>query len=546
MAETTLSPGTLSWVEKIKRQRAAQATAPKPATTTTPVPNSATATIPQMSLGSKKPATAITTPTSPTQQDAYSFIWAPKEKPFTFTPEQIQTMKWSYNSKQDLYNDVLKNAKEKWMDWSSILNALNVAFEWVDFPSRVETPWIWKEPGDNALDYDATNKYFDEALKWAKDPEWFAQIVWLKNDYSSFFERNTDIEWQVNKWFPWLYDAIQKAWELWLEVWDEFLNKLDADREMFLQRNQDLKKRVADTYAGSAKILNNVYWQEMARSASSAAATWMWWAASAASRARTNAEVFKLQNDLAKEELEQYKALDSTVDEYMRRYLQTFWQSRDKYVIDNFNNLLNIKSSLLMNTKNLEMQEREMASRAAENAALANAIWWQASGWTPSSWQAWGWVPVDWTPSIPSVKTSPWGQLVDTPLRENVEPWNPSLFDRLPDATKKQLITTYWSEQWALQALNKQKIPNTEWISSPTFFDLASGLISKQRDESKNTMTQDLQNKLNQWQVELQNLYKQISSQKPWTIQYNYIAWKINELKKRLDIYNQGIINRIS
>jgi hypothetical protein len=36
--------------------------------------------------------------------------------------------------------------------------------------------------------------------------------------------------------------------------------------------------------------------------------------------------------------------------------------------------MLNLKSSLLMNIKNLEMQDKDLAARSAENNALANAI----------------------------------------------------------------------------------------------------------------------------------------------------------------------------
>lgn len=440
---TPLNASTQKWLDKLKWTTTQTSPAPIQKPVSAPTSQPVTAPTSQPVVTNQVPDWLARTPTAPipaTQQVS---------KPLEFTPKQAQMMVEKWGSKQNAANEIFKLAKAKWMDWNTLLNAFNVAFDSVPWlTNEVVSPAVWNK---NMVNLPSTDKYFEDMINNAKDPEAAANMAWLRNDYTWFFQRNEEIASQIEKWFPWLDEMITQWGQLTNTVWNEFLDKLQTERDMFLQRNQELKQRVEDTYKTSADRINNIYAQEWARVAWAAAASWMSGWPEMAARARINAQVFEEQDKLAKEELEQYKWLANNVDAYMQWYVQTYWQSRDKYVIDNYNNMLNLKSSLLMNIKNLEMQDKDLAARSAENNALANAIGWKASWWTPTSNLAWGW---EAAPNIPKVNVSKWGQLINTPLRENVEPRNPDLFKNLPKSTQDVLINTYWNTQQANTAVD--------------------------------------------------------------------------------------------
>lgn len=355
-----------------------------------------------------------------------------QRKGIVFTPEQERKLIDKYWTRQNMYDDVLKKWREMWLSWQKLLTQLNTTTKDSTIPSKVEyqpvkdmpdptKPVVKKEETMDSLP--ATSEYFDDMIKSSKDPEATANLVWLKNDYTSFFQRNEEVAKKIDQYFPWLYDMMLQSGQLTNEVGKEMFNKLNVEREMFLQRNNELRKKIEDTYKWNANLISNLYWQEKARAASWAAATGLSWS-DFASRARINADMLKAQSDLAKEELEQYKTLASTVDEYMKWYYENYKNSTDQYVIDNYNNLLNMQSGLLSNIKNLEISERSLWASSAEASNLANAAWGQTKPTTNKTGQTLYWWP------------------------DNVRaPYNPDIFWSLPESEQQRLISKYWSIQ---------------------------------------------------------------------------------------------------
>jgi len=66
--------------------------------------------------------------------------------------------------------------------------------------------------------------------------------------------------------------------------------------------------------------------------------------------------------------------MEDKLSTYMQDYITKYGTSKDKYVIDNFNNLVNLQSSLAIQIKNLEAQNKALAADAANTAAIANAM----------------------------------------------------------------------------------------------------------------------------------------------------------------------------
>ncbi len=442
----------------------------------------------------------------------------------TFTPKQQQMIADKFWTQQNFMDKVVEVWQTQWVDWNKLLNQTNAALKWTSIPNI-----LWAESVN-------ANKM-------------------LENDRTGFVAPDDALTNMINTTFPNLWTQLNKWYETTFGVWQEIEWMLKDELARYQSAywpNWTMRKMLDEEIAsqqqrlGQEKELMNVqYWLTNAGIDTNAIESWASSWQVAASKAAANKQSLLQQaeyNDrLAKfgtDKLKSYQDMEDKLSTYIQDYITKFWNTKDKYVIDNFNNLVNLQSSLAIQIKNLEAQNKALAADAANTAAIANAMWGKATS-------TWNMPAVDWV-TWPTYNWNTWSNYIPTPLREAVEPRNPDLFKNLPVQTQQQLIQTYWSKQWALQALNTQQTPNVEWISSPTNSELAANVILKQRDERQNAMVQDLQNKLNQWQVELQNLYKQISLQKPWTIQYNYIAWQINELKKQLDVYNQGIVNRIS
>lgn len=413
-----------------------------------------------------------------------------------FTPKQLQMIADAWYTEQTLMNEIVKVWQKQWVDWNKLLNQANAAFQWSNIPSVV-----WSE-SENA------NKM-------------------LSNDREGFVAPDDALTWMINKTFPNLWTQLNKWYENTYNVWQDIEWMLKEEMMKYQSAywpDWTMRKMLDEEIAsqqqrlGQEKELMNVqYWLTNAGIDTNAIESWASSWQVAASKAAANKQSLLQQaeyNDrLAKfgtDKLKSYQDMEDKLSTYMQDYITKYGTSKDKYVIDNFNNLVNLQSNLAIQIKNLEAQNKALAADAANTAAIANAMWGKATSTPTPTWPwaidqlpAWyyDWLTQWWQAPVWTTTTQP---VTDTWIQYTPYSWWTWWVGWTWDA----LVWT-WAVAWINQPYNIANWPvQMPWVT---------------RKSNTEIVINDLRNKI----IPLQ---EKISKQW-WTA---YEIQQLNTLKKEL------------
>lgn len=450
----------------------------------------------------------------------------------TFTPKQQQMIADKFWTQQNFMDKVVEVWQTQWVDWNKLLNQTNAALKWTSIPNI-----LWAESVN-------ANKM-------------------LENDRTGFVAPDDALTNMINTTFPNLWTQLNKWYETTFGVWQEIEWMLKDELARYQSAywpNWTMRKMLDEEIASQQQrlawekeLMNVQYWLTNAGIDTNAIESWASSWQVAASKAAANKQSLLQQaeyNDrLAKfgtDKLKSYQDMEDKLSTYIQDYITKFWNTKDKYVIDNFNNLVNLQSSLAIQIKNLEAQNKALAADAANTAAIANAMWGKATS-------TWNMPAVDWV-TWPTYNWNTWSNYIPTPLREAVEPRNPDLFKNLPVQTQQQLIQTYWSEQWALQALSNVKTTTwwTDQFWQPQAKSLAEQVVGSvgwsitapvtwvQAWANQNVVNaiKESEKQITALQTKLQQTKNQLSATDNRSPQYRALQWQIAETQRLLDVYN--------
>lgn len=360
-----------------------------------------------------------------------------QENTWYFTPKQLQIMKDAWYTEQSLMNEIVKVWQKQWVDWNKLLNQANSALSWDVLPSFVS----WESENANKM---------------------------LENDRSGFVEPDDAITWMINNVFPNLWTQLNKWYENTFNVWQDIEWMLKEEMMKYqsaywpwgtMRKMLDEEIASQQQRLGQEKDLMNVqYWLTNAGIDTNAIESWASSWQVAASKAAANKQSLLQQaeyNDrLAKfgtDKLKSYQDMEDKLSTYMQDYIAKYGNSKDKYVIDNFNNLVNLQSNLAIQVKNLEAQNKALAADAANTAALANAMWGQATwSWSNTTVPTWAWA-VDQLPDWYYDWLTQWGQTNTATVSNTDNVWIPyapqSLqpdWSYVPNMSSPNSWTVYW------------------------------------------------------------------------------------------------------
>lgn len=450
-----------------------------------------------------------------------------KANAMQFTPKQQQMIADKWYTQQSLLNKVVDVWQQKWLDWKKVLNQFNVATQWTNIPKSIDPTAEWN------------------------------QIKVMENDRKWFVEPDDQLTDMINKTFPNLGDQLNKWYQTTFGVWTEIEKMLKDDLMNFQwaywpdwverKRLDEEIARQQQALWEEKQLLNVQYWLANSGIDANAAESWASGWQVAASKAAANKQALLQQaeyNDrLAKfgtDKLNQYQSMQDKLNTYMQTYIQNYGNSKDKYVIDNFNNLVNLQQNLAVQIKNLEAQNLARAADAANTAAIANAMWGKS---TSANVPTWPWA-VDNVPAWYYDWLTPWGS--QTPnwsgiVWQTISPTNNDVW--IPIAP--QSLQSDWSY-----------IPYAAWPASWIIYwqtDIPDRSYQKdlkqQEDEIRNTIRNtsvwmntntkkiaDIDKELKNIEAEYWSNYKNTSY---WALRYNRLisqrqqaAQIINDMNK--------------
>ena len=441
----------------------------------------------------------------------------------TFTPKQQQMIADKFWTQQNFMNKVVEVWQKQWVDWKKLLNQANVALKWTNIPNIV-----WAESAN-------VNKM-------------------LENDRSWFVAPDDALTSMINNVFPNLWTQINKWYENSYNVWQDIewmLNDELARYQSVYWPNWTMRKMLDEEIANQQQrlawekeLMNVQYWLTNAGIDTNAIESWASSWQVAASKAAANKQSLLQQaeyNDrLAKfgtDKLNQYQAMEDKLSTYMQDYITKYGNSKDKYVIDNFNNLVNLQSNLAIQIKNLEAQNKALAADAANTAAIANAMWGKS---TSANVPTWPWavdnVPAwyyDWLEQTPAWITNDTNNVWIPYAPQSLQPdWT-----YVPNMTSPNSWIIYWQTDTPDRSYQKD--------------------LKQQEDEIRNTIRNtsvwintntkkiaDIDKELKNIEAEYWSNYKNTS---PWALRYNRLisqrqqaAQTINDMNKAK---NQAIAN---
>lgn len=444
----------------------------------------------------------------------------------TFTPKQQQMIADKFWTQQNFMDKVVEVWQTQWVDWNKLLNQTNAALKWTSIPNI-----LWAESVN-------ANKM-------------------LENDRTGFVAPDDALTNMINTTFPNLWTQLNKWYETTFGVWQEIEWMLKDELARYQSAywpNWTMRKMLDEEIAsqqqrlGQEKELMNVqYWLTNAGIDTNAIESWASSWQVAASKAAANKQSLLQQaeyNDrLAKfgtDKLKSYQDMEDKLSTYIQDYITKFWNTKDKYVIDNFNNLVNLQSSLAIQIKNLEAQNKALAADAANTAAIANAMWGKANGANVPTWQwavdqlpawyydwliAWDW-PTNWAVTDSSNVWIPYAP-------QSLQPdWT-----YVPNMTSPDSWTIYWQTDTPDRSYQKD--------------------LKQQEDEVRNTVRNtsvwintntkkiaDIDKELKNIEAEYWSNYKNTAY---WSLRYNRLisqrqqaAQTINDMNKAK---NQAIAN---
>lgn len=428
----------------------------------------------------------------------------------TFTPKQQQMIADKFWTQQNFMDKVVEVWQTQWVDWNKLLNQTNAALKWTSIPNI-----LWAESVN-------ANKM-------------------LENDRTGFVAPDDALTNMINTTFPNLWTQLNKWYETTFGVWQEIEWMLKDELARYQSAywpNWTMRKMLDEEIASQQQrlawekeLMNVQYWLTNAGIDTNAMESWASSWQVAASKAAANKQSLLQQaeyNDrLAKfgtDKLNQYQAMEDKLSTYMQDYITKYWNSKDKYVIDNFNNLVNLQSNLAIQIKNLEAQNKALAADAANTAAIANAMWGKATS-------------------------------------ANVPTW-PNAIDKLP-AWYYDWLTPWWGQvaAWTITDTNNVWIPyapqslQSDWTYNPNMAWMNSWLQTWQTDAPSaqymaelNNNTQKLKqdiwflqlwinttnNRITQLNNELQQLARQIGWNYTANPRYQAVAQSIAQEQSNL------------
>lgn len=368
----------------------------------------------------------------------------------------------------------------KYTDLISKLAARNAADQ-KKFADSQNSSFIWtpkKKSGNNKWDqwsqkdsFSATNSFYE-----GLDPASLNQVKAANNSYDKFFQENQALNSLLDQYMPWMSQDINNSNQLNLDVFKDIERQFNLQRENVLRQywpEWDMSKRIKDFYWSAYWNIDNAYWDAMwALDKASQENTAIYqgnvqnldtaadvsWASSAqlaASKAKADRELSanqlanaqaqwdlwlkRLESEFAlkQQEMQDYNNLYQQLNSYLESYIQNFWNTRDKYLINNFNNLLNIKSQLQQYLKWLELQNKALATDIASwqaaswqavtavNPTINNSVYKQTRPQT-STYETWVTIPYNQNinSGVSNWYVYPWTK-PNIPLNKNVIPFNP-------------------------------------------------------------------------------------------------------------------------
>lgn len=267
-----------------------------------------------------------------------------------------------------------------------------------------------KQPTQEEINnsFKATNSFYE----WL-DPASQNQVTAANNSYDAFFQPNQALNSMLDQYLPWMSQELANANWLNLDVFKDVERQFNLQRENVLNQywpEWDMTNRIKNFYGWVYDTVNNwfadaqwalnqardlntsVYQGNVSNLDTAAEASWASWAQLAASKrvadenlakdqlanaqATWDLGIKKLETELGlrQQEMQDYNNLYQNLNTYLDQYIQNYWNSRDKYLVNNFNNLLNVKSQLQQYLKQLELQNKALATDLAS---------WQVAAWQP-------------------------------------------------------------------------------------------------------------------------------------------------------------------
>ena len=201
-------------------------------------------------------------------------------------------------------------------------------------------------------------------------------------DFYGLFEQNQNPQWDrfmdLNRW-----------------VWEDILWQLAQNRQIFEWQygpQGEQSNRLNQYYNNLWQYLAANSADAQAQAEADAIASWASIGARRASQNAVEREQFDSMLKAQQQEVKDYENLYKTVNDYLSKYVETYWNTKDKYLIDTYKQLLDFKNQLWTALVNANVALA--MTWATWTWAWGSGSWsgsaWAWTAWGGSAW-AWGW-----------------------------------------------------------------------------------------------------------------------------------------------------------
>ncbi len=304
---------------------------------------------------------------------------------------------------------------------------------------------------DQANSFSATNNFYESL-----DPASLNQVKAANNSYDAYFQPNQQLNALLDQYMPWMSQELNNSNWLNLDTFKDVERQLNLQRENVLRQywpNGEMQNKIKNFYTGMQPQLDSAYWQaqwaldqardlntsvyqgNVANMDTTADVSWASMAQVNASKAKADQDLawnqlanaqaswdlqikkYQEEFNLGQQEFTDYNNLYQNLNAYLDQYIQNYWNTRDKYLINNFNNLLNVKNELWKYLDQRITQQKALAT----DLATAQATSWQPVTATNPVVNTWAYKTI--APQTRTYETS-----VATPYDNQVNSWASNWF----------------------------------------------------------------------------------------------------------------------